>query len=153
MSEPATGQQSAADGTFPASPPSFFSPAFHLSFLPRAIGFRIDQWRRERNVRRHVHIELPLAIFGCLILAALGLAAAAKGSILGWLCTLIGAGALLALMTWSIVVEFRVRRKEGYRYDYAVFMPWSALRTVRDPNVEVRRSGINTPPRGRRRWP
>lgn len=124
MVEPTPSTQAAPDGAFLASPPSFFSPSFHLSFLPRVIGFRIEQWRRrDRNARRHVLVEIPLLIFGCLILGALGLPAAVKGSILGWACTLIGAGALLGLMTWSIVGEYRVRRQEGYRYDYAVFMP------------------------------
>lgn len=123
MSEAATRRQPIAEGAFLASPPSFFSPAFHVSFLPRVIALRIAQWRSQRNVRRHVHIELPLLIFGCLILVVLGLPAAIHGSVLGWGSTVLGAGALLALMGWSMVGEYRVRRREGYRYDYAVFMP------------------------------
>lgn len=121
MSE--TAPEPAPDGAFLKAPPPFFSPAFHLSFLPRVIEFRIGQWRRSRGERRHVHIEIPLLIFGCLILMALGLPGAAKGSIAGWASTLVGGGALLALFGWSIVGEFRARRQEGYRYDYAVFMP------------------------------
>ncbi|HEV2448131.1 MAG TPA: hypothetical protein VGS58_19505 [Candidatus Sulfopaludibacter sp.] len=121
MSE--TAPEPAPDGAFLKAPPPFFSLAFHVSFLPRVVAFRFGQWRRERNVRRHVHIEIPLLIFGCLILAALGLPAALKGSIAGWASTLIGAGALVALLVWSIVGEYRARREEGYRYDYAVFMP------------------------------
>jgi len=111
------------DGAFLAAPPPLWSPAFHLSFLPRVIALRIAQWRRKQDSRRHVHIELPLVIFGCLILLVLGLPGAVKGSFFGWACALAGAGGLLALMTWSIIGEARARRKEGYRYDYVVFMP------------------------------
>ena len=123
MSEPSPSTQAAPDGAFLKAPPPFWSPAFHLSFLPRVIALRIGEWRRRRNERRHVHIEIPLVIFGCLILAVLGLPAAMKGSILGWAGVTVGAGGLLALMAWSIIGEARVRRKEGYRYDYVVFMP------------------------------
>lgn len=124
MAESATGQETAAAGAFLASPPAFFSLAFHASFLPRVIAFRIQQYRhRDKGARRHVHIEIPLLIFACLILIVLGLPAAAKGSVAGWVSTLIGAGAFLALMLWSIVGEYRARRQEGYRYGYAVFMP------------------------------
>ena len=123
MAEPAEGPGSAPDGAFLQEPPPLWRPAFHLAFLPRVIAFRIAQWRRERHVRRHVLIEIPLLIFGCLLLAVLGLPAAARGSIGGWLSTLAGLGGLLGLMGWSIVGEYRARRREGYRYDYAVFMP------------------------------
>lgn len=111
------------DGAFLAQPPRFWSAAFHLSFLPRVIAFRIAEWRRTRGARRHVHIELPLMIFGCLTLLVLGLPAAVRGSILGWASTLAGAGGFVALFTWSILGERRERQRQGYRYDYAVFMP------------------------------
>jgi hypothetical protein len=123
MSETTQGQQVAPDGAFLEAPPSFWSAAFHFSFLPRVIAFRIVQWRRSRNVRRHVLIEIPLVIFGCLFLMLLSASGAANGSILGWVGLILGAGALFALMSWSIVGEYRLRREEGYRYDYAVFMP------------------------------
>jgi len=123
MSEPSPSNQAVTDASFLKAPPPFWSPAFHVRFLPRVIALRIAQWRRTRNERRHVMIEVPLAIFGCLILVVLGLPAAVKGSVLGWGSTLVGAGALLALMAWSVVGEWRARRQEGYRYDYAVFMP------------------------------
>ncbi|HEV2332291.1 MAG TPA: hypothetical protein VGV16_03945 [Gammaproteobacteria bacterium] len=121
--KPAPGQQQPPDGSFLSTPPPFWSAAFHVSFLPRVIAWRIAQWRRERGARRHVHIEIPLLIFGCLLLVVLGAPAAAHGSIAGWGSAILGAGALVALMGWSMVGEYRTRRREGYRYDYAVFMP------------------------------
>lgn len=109
--------------TFLTQPPPFWSAAFHVSFLPQVIAFRIAQWRRERGARHHVHIEIPLLIFGCLLLMVLGLPAALHGSLLGWLSAALGAGALIALFAWSILGEYRARRREGYRYGYPVFMP------------------------------
>lgn len=111
------------DGAFLSQPPRFWSAAFHVAFLPRVIAIRIAQWRRQRGARRHVHIELPLVIFACLLLAVLGLPAAARGSLIGWMSLIAGLGGLLGLMGWSIVSEYRTRRREGYRYGYAVFMP------------------------------
>ena len=119
-------KQESADG-FLAAPPPFFSAAFHLHFLPRVIAYRLQQYRRREHPQgfgAHVQLEMPLVIFGCLLLMALGLPPAMQhGSIGGWVSAVLGMGGLAALLSLSIAGEARWRREEGQRYGYAVFMP------------------------------
>lgn len=112
------------DASFLAEPPRFFSLAFHFSFLPRVIAFRIAQYRRNRNMRRHVYMEIPLIIFACGTLIVLGLPSAIDHhAIPGIASSVLGAGGLITLIVWSVYSEYRNRKQQGYRYDYAVFMP------------------------------
>jgi hypothetical protein len=125
MSEVTDVAPEAPDGAFLGVPPPFFSVAYHCRFLPRVIIYRLgERRRRQHGFGSHGHVEVPLAIFACILLVAFGLPSALQGgSIGGWLSTAVGAGALLSLLGWSIVGEWRWRRQEGYRYGYAEFMP------------------------------
>jgi hypothetical protein len=124
MVEAMPARQDAPDGAFLGLPPPFFSAAYHFRFLPRVIVYRLGERRRQHGFGVHAHVELPLAIFVCILLVVFGLPAALQhGSVGGWVSTLAGAGTLLALLSWSIVGEWRWRRREGYRYGYAEFMP------------------------------
>lgn len=106
-------------------PPLYFSLAYHFHFLPRVIAWRLAERRgQQHGFGFQAHVEIPLAIFACLLLIAFGLPPALQhSSVGGWLSTLIGVGALVALFAWSIVGEWRWRREEGHRYGYAEFMP------------------------------
>ena len=125
MSEVTAATPEAPDGAFLSVPPPFFSAAFHFRFLPRVIVYRLGERRRQSHgFGFHAHVEIPLAIFACILLVAFGLPPALQhGSVGGWVSTVVGAGALVSLLGWSIVGEWRWRRQEGYRYGYAEFMP------------------------------
>lgn len=127
MAETIPSGPDATSGAFLGAPPPFFSAAYHFRFLPRVIAYRVGQYRRRERSQgfgAHVQLEIPLVIFVCLILVALGLPPALQhGSIGGWVSAVIGAGALVALLGWSISGEWRWRREEGHRYGYAEFMP------------------------------
>ena len=125
MSEVSASAPDAPDGAFLGLPPPFFSAAYHFRFLPRVIVYRLGERRRQSHgFGVHAHIEIPLAIFACILLVVFGLPPALQhGSLGGWLSTVVGAGALVALIGWSIAGEWRWRRQENYRYGYAEFMP------------------------------
>jgi hypothetical protein len=124
MSEITAAASDWPDGAFLSHPPSFFSAAFHFRFLPRVIVYRLGKRRPPQQGFHHVHIEIPLALLACIFLVVFGLPPALqRGSLGGWLSTVVGAGALVSLIAWSIVGEWRWRRQENYRYGYAEFMP------------------------------
>lgn len=112
------------DGAFPDAPPPFLSFAYHCRFLPRVILWRLSEPRRHRQGFHHVHLEIPLVIFVCLVLVVFGLPPALQhGSIGGWASAVIGAGGFAGLIGWSIAGERRWRREESHRYGYAEFLP------------------------------
>lgn len=127
MVEAIPAAQESASGAFLAAPPPFLSAEYHLRFLPRVIIHRLDEYRRRQRppgFAAHVQLEIPLVIAACLLLMLLGLPPAMDhGSVGGWISAAIGAAALAALMTWSIVGEWRWRQEQGHRYGYAEFMP------------------------------
>jgi hypothetical protein len=125
MSEVTASAPDAPDGAFLGLPPPVFSAAFHFSFLPRVIVYRLgERRRRSHGFGSHVHVEIPLAIFACILLVVFGLPAALQhGSVGGWVSAAAGACGLVSLLGWSIIGEWSWRRREGYRYGYAEFMP------------------------------
>lgn len=123
-------QASSADeapSAFLDTPPGFFTAAYHFQFLPRVIAYRLGQYRRRERPSGfggHVQLEIPLVIFACVLLMVFGLPPALqRGSLGGWISTVLGAGAFIALMGWSIYDEWRWRKEDGRRYGYADFMP------------------------------
>jgi|GEM_PF-633092 len=114
----------ASEGAFLSLPPPFFSAAFHLRFLPRVIVYRLGRRRPPQQGFHHVHLEIPLVLFACILLMVFGLPPALQhGSIGGWLSATAGAAGLVSLIAWSISEEWRWRRQEGHRYGYAEFLP------------------------------
>lgn len=125
MAEVPQADRDAERGAFLGAPPPFFSSAYHFRFLPRVIAYRLARLRiSQGGFGFAAHVEVPLVIFGCLLLMVFGLPPALQhGSIGGWVSAILGAGVLTAFVTWAIVGEWLWRRQEGHRYGYAEFMP------------------------------
>jgi hypothetical protein len=126
MSEVIPAGQAAEAAAFLDKPPPFFSAAFHLHFLPRAIVYRLDDYRqrqRQGGFSQHVQLEIPIVIFLCVGLAVAGIPALARGSLGGWIMTLLGVGGFVALVAWAVLGETRWRREQRHRYGYNEFMP------------------------------
>jgi len=96
--------------------PGFFTLRFHLSFLPALLA---KKWREALHppprspFAGHVPIELTLAPFACIALAALGAPEALRGSILGILLMAAGLGGMI----WLIVMALLQSRGEPPKWE------------------------------------
>jgi len=85
--------------------PSFFSLAFHTSFFP-ALLWRLlhpKNRRYESTFSGHISLELPVLAIISIVLGIYGFSAVlGSGSIIGWVCGILGLGGFVYLLTGSI---------------------------------------------------
>jgi len=87
------------------NPPLFFSMEFHLSFFPALIWrhLRPKNRRYESTFAGHISIELPVMALVSILLGIYGFSAViGNGSVIGWVCIILGAGGFIYLLTGSI---------------------------------------------------
>jgi hypothetical protein len=112
-----------AAGSPLVQPPSVFSPAFHYRFLPHLLAYCYRRNQARKGQREHVYIEIPIFIALCVFLLMLGLPSAVQShAVAGIVLAALGGGGIVALIAWAVSVEYRSRKKEGYRYGYDVFL-------------------------------
>lgn len=98
-------------------PPRFFSLAFHTSFFPDLLWrlLRPKNRKYESTFAGHIRLELPVLTVVFIMLGFFGFAAGlGSGSIIGWICGILGGGGVLYLLTDSIRSVWGVRPS----YDY-----------------------------------
>ncbi|MBI5887236.1 MAG: hypothetical protein HZB82_00800 [Deltaproteobacteria bacterium] len=92
--------------------------------MPKVFLYRYRQYRnRDRNAREHFLIEVPLIIVVCAVLAAAGFPSAVKGSVVGIIISVAGAGGIVALVVGAVISEYLRRVEQGRKYTYADFVP------------------------------
>lgn len=86
-------------------PPMFFSLEFHTSFFPALLRRLLHPEKRkyESTFAGHIALEYPVLAVISIIAGIYGTASAlGSGSIIGWVCGVIGSGGFLYLLISSI---------------------------------------------------
>jgi hypothetical protein len=86
-------------------PPHFFSWDFHLRFFPALLWHLLHpkNKRAESIFAGHISLELPVMVISSIILGIYGfLVAIGSGSIIGWICGILGLCGFIYLLTDSI---------------------------------------------------
>ncbi len=99
-------------------PPRFLSLEFHTRFFPRLLWDRLRQRKKEGQGTSFTSTtELIIILTVCLVLAAIGIPSALlRGSIVGWVLSVIGVGGLLAIFATSVGAQW------GHRPTYDDFL-------------------------------
>jgi len=83
--------------------PRFFSLDFHLKFFPALLRRLLQSRKYESTFAGHISLELPVLAVVSLILAIYGVAAVTgSGSVLAWVCGIVGVGGFGFLFVGSI---------------------------------------------------
>lgn len=84
--------------------PSLLSPEFHLKFFPQLLWSRLRTGKTRSGGSGFNHnMEFIIVLFLCLILAAIGLPSAlSRGSVVGWILSILGVGGILVSFIFSI---------------------------------------------------
>lgn len=85
--------------------PRFFSLDFHIKFFPALLWrlLHLKNRRYESTFAGHISLELPVMVIVSIILVIYGfLAAIGSGSIIGWICGILGSGGFIYLLVSSI---------------------------------------------------
>ena len=85
-------------------PPSILSFEFHTKFFPQLLWSRLRSKKEDQEGSRFTHnMEFMMALFVCVILAAIGLPLMLnRGLMVGWVLSIIGLGGVLAIFVFSI---------------------------------------------------
>lgn len=87
------------------NPPPIFSLEFHLSFFPALLRRLLHSKNRryESTFAGHISLEFPVMAIVSILLGIYGFSAViGNGSIIGWICVIMGAGGFIYLLTGSI---------------------------------------------------
>jgi hypothetical protein len=100
------------------TPPRFLSLEFHARFFPRLLRDRLRRKKKEQQGTSFTSTtELIITLAVCVILAVIGIPSALmRGSIVGWILSILGVGGLLAIFVLSVVAQ------RGYRPSYDDFL-------------------------------
>jgi hypothetical protein len=101
----------------PNKPPPFFSLKFHTSFFPALLRRRLHPKKRsyESTFAGHISLELPVLAIVSIMLGIFGFTAAfASGSMIGWICGILGLGGFVYLLTGSIRSVWGIRPSFDY---------------------------------------
>jgi hypothetical protein len=92
-------------------PPRFLSLEFHTRFLPRLLRDRLRRKKKEEQGTSFTSTtELIIILAVCLILAAIGIPSALiRGSIVGWVLSILGVGGFLAILILSVGAQWGER--------------------------------------------
>jgi hypothetical protein len=98
--------------------PRFLSLEFHTKFFPRLLRDRLHRKKKEEQGTSFTStMELTITLAVCLILAVIGIPSAlTRGSIVGWILSILGVGGLLALLILSMGSQW------GHRPTYDDFL-------------------------------
>jgi hypothetical protein len=88
--------------------PKFLSLEFHTSFFPRLLWGRLRRKKKETQGTTFTStMEMIIALAVCLILAVIGIPSAlTRGSVVGWILSIIGVGGILALLIASVGAQW-----------------------------------------------
>jgi len=91
--------------------PRFLSPEFHTRFFPGLLRDRLRRKRRDSGGTTFTsNTEMFVMLAVCLVLAMLGIPSAlARGSVLGWVLTALGAGGTVLLVVQSAASQWGSR--------------------------------------------
>lgn len=99
------------------NPPPLFSLEFHTSFFP-ALLWRLlhpKNRRYESTFAGHISLELPVMVIVFIILGIYGFSTViGSGSIIGWVCGIVGLGGFSYLLTGSIRSTTEIRPSFDY---------------------------------------
>ncbi len=88
-------------------PPRFLSLEFHTKFFPQLLRDRLRRKKKEGQGTSFTStMELIIVLAVCLILAVIGIPALTRGSIVGWILSILGVGGLLALFVLSVGAQW-----------------------------------------------
>jgi hypothetical protein len=89
------------------TPPSILSIEFHTKFFPQLLWSRLRPKKTEQEgIAFPPPMEFIMAPLVCVALAGVGLPwALNRGSIIGWILSIIGLGGLLAIFIFSILSQ------------------------------------------------
>lgn len=83
--------------------PGFFSLDFHLRFFPRVLRRRLRGKGKDGGVSFTSTLEATILLAVCVVLAVVGLPSAlTRGSIVGWVLSVLGVGGAAVLFLWSV---------------------------------------------------
>jgi hypothetical protein len=125
-----TGTPTGLEGDSSSGPdlaPGFLSFDFHLSFFPRLLGRRLRGKGKEGGVTFTSTLEATILLAVCVVLAVIGLPSAlARGSIAGWVLSVLGVGGTMVLFVWSVASAWG-SRPEYDRFGVGIFFFFVAL--------------------------
>jgi hypothetical protein len=93
------------------SPPSILSGEFHAKFFPQLLSSRLRLKKRNDEGTSFSHnMDFTIMFAVCLVLAAIGLPSAlARGSLVGWILSIMGILGILAFFTFSVLSQLDTR--------------------------------------------
>lgn len=97
--------ESTAEMNETRKPPLFFSMEFHISFFPALLWRLLHPKKRkyESTFAGHIVLEYPVLAVISIVAGVYGTTVALNsGSIIGWVCSILGLGGFIYLLTNSI---------------------------------------------------
>lgn len=95
------------------TPPKFLSQDFHTRFFPQVLRNRLHLKIREgKGTTFTSTTEMFISLTVCVILAIIGIPSAVKGSVVGWMLSILGVGGVIVL----VIVSFMGQRGERPTY-------------------------------------
>jgi hypothetical protein len=89
-------------------PPKFLSVEFHTRFFPQLLWARLRRKKKETQGTTFTSTtEMMITLAICVILAVIGIPSAlTRGSLVGWILTVIGIGGIVALLIVSVGAQW-----------------------------------------------